>query len=301
VTYTLNPGGLTNSTDGIFAGLTPSITTTYTVSATWGGCTREAQETVTVEGNIVVSIDPASKTVCDFTSAVTLTASTSINGSSCSSCSYSWSTGESPQSIDVNTEGTYTVSSTTANGCASFNTAESIITLAGGGSGGNSCDVLYVSPSGSGTGFTKGSPTSLANAVSEARCTNTTIKMMVGVYDLTDYQTVPSYITIEGGYSSDFTTKSSDMSGGSNSTTIRRSSGADTGYSTDCSAFRVEDGAEEFRIQNLRIEMPGSPNVASHTAGAGLKNYGIKLGSSCSDYNIVRCYIDAGVGAAPTP
>jgi hypothetical protein len=61
----------------------------------------------------------------------------------------------------------------------------------------------------------------------------------------------------------------------------------------------VEDGAEEFRIQNLRIEMPGSTNVAGHTAGSGLVNYGIKLGTSCSDYNIVRVYIDAGVGAAP--
>ncbi|MEA3449124.1 MAG: hypothetical protein U9Q98_11870, partial [Bacteroidota bacterium] len=305
VTYTLNPGGLTNSTDGIFAGLTPSITTTYTVSATWGGCTREAQESVTVEGNIVVSIDPASKTVCDFTSDVTLTASTSINGSNCSSCSYSWSTSETTQSIDVSAEGTYTVSSTTINGCTSFNTAESIITLAGGGSGGNSCDVLYVSPTGGGTGLTKDSPTTLANAVDEAVCTNTTIKMQVGVYNLSNFQYVPSYITIEGGYDSDFLTKSSDMSGGSNSTTIRRSSTNDVDnrpttpitYPTDCSAFRVDDGAEEFRIQNLRIEMPGSPNVSDHAASSGLINYGIKLGTSCKEYNIVRIYIDAGVGA----
>jgi hypothetical protein len=45
--------------------------------------------------------------------------------------------------------------------------------------------------------------------------------------------------------------------------------------------------------------MPGSPSVAGHAASSGLINYGIKLGTSCSDYNIVRVYIDAGVGAAP--
>ncbi|PLX08027.1 MAG: hypothetical protein C0596_08750 [Marinilabiliales bacterium] len=306
-TYTLNPGGATNTTDGIFTGLTPQITTIYTVSATYGGCTRTAQDTVEVEGNIIVSIDPAGKTVCDFTSPVTLTASTSINGTTCGSCSYTWSTTETTSSIDVSAEGTYTVSSVTPGGCASFNTASSTIVLAGGGTGGGSCDVIYVSPSGGGDGYTKDAPTTLDDAVEKALCTNTVIKMMVGVYNLSNFQYVPSYITIEGGYDSDFLTKSSDMSGGSNSTTIRRSSSydidyrddPDTEYTTHCSAFRVDNGAELFRIQNLRIEMPCSTNVAGHAASSGLINYGIKLGSSCTDYNIVRIYIDAGVGAAP--
>ena len=298
-TYTLNPGGATNTTNGVFTGLTPQITTIYTVSATYGGCTRTAQDTANVEGNIIVSIDPAGKTVCDFTTPVTLTASTSINGTNCTSCTYTWSTTETTSNIDVSAEGTYTVNSVNANGCESFNTAESTISLAGGGTGGSSCDVIYVSPGGTGDGFTKEAPTTLDDAVDKAVCTNTVIKMQVGVYTLNNFQYVPSYITIEGGYNSDFTTKSSDMTGGSNSTTIRRSSSADTGYATDCSAFRVDDGAELFRIQNLRIEMPGSPSVAGHAASSGLINYGIKLGTSCSDYNIVRVYIDAGVGAAP--
>ncbi len=306
-TYTLNPGGSTNTTNGVFSGLAPAITTIYTVSATYGGCTRTASDTVEVEGNIIVSIDPAGKTVCDFTTPVTLSASTSINGTTCSSCSYIWSTTETTSSIDVNAEGTYTVSSVTANGCASFNTAESTIALASGGTGGGSCDVIYVSPSGTGDGYSKDTPTTLDDAVDKALCTNTVIKMQVGIYTLTNFQYIPSYVTIEGGYNSDFTAKSSDMSGGSNSTTIRRSSSMDietrddpdTNYPTNCSAFRVDNGAELFRIQNLRIEMPGSSNVTGHTASSGLINYGIKLGTSCSDYHIVRCYIDAGVGAAP--
>ncbi|MDD4217797.1 MAG: hypothetical protein PHZ24_10740, partial [Bacteroidales bacterium] len=298
-TYTLNPGGTTNSTNGQFAGITPTITTTYTVSATYGGCTRTATKTVNVEGNIIVNVVPAAKTVCDFTSPVVLTASTSINGTPCVGCIHTWSTTETTDIINVNAAGTYTVSSVTASGCASSNTASATITLASSGTGGGSCDVIYVSPSGSGDGYTKTSPTSLADAVAKARCTNTAIKMMVGVYTLTNFQIVPSFITIDGGYDSDFLTKSSDMSGGTSSTTIRRSSSTDIGHSGECSAFRVEDSAEDFRIQNLRIEMPGSPNVPAHAANSGLISYGIKLGTGCKEYNIVRCYIDAGVGAAP--
>lgn len=301
VTYSLNPGGLINSTNGIFPNLSPSITTTYTVSASYGGCTKTANITITVEGNIIVSVNPSSKSVCDFSSPVNINASTTINGELCNNCIYSWSTGANTQSINVSEPGTYTVSVVTSNGCAAYNTATSNIYLAGAGSGGSSCDVIYVSPDGGGDGFSKESPTTLADAVEKARCTNTIIKMMVGIYNLNDFQIVPSYITIEGGYSSDFSTKSSDLSGGTNSTTIRRQPGADTGYSDDCTAFRIEDGAENFTLQNLRIEMPGSTYIDLNEAGSNLTNYAIKIGSGCSDYNIIRCYIDAGKGAPPAP
>lgn len=301
VTYTLNPGALTNSTNGIFPNLSPSITTTYTVSASYGGCTKTANITITVEGNIIVSVNPSNKSVCNFSSPVNIIASTTINGEACINCIYSWSNGANTQSIDVIEPGTYTVSVVTENGCAAYNTATSNISLAGAGSGGSSCDVIYVSPSGGGDGYSKEFPTTLADAVEKARCTNTIIKMMVGIYNINDFQIVPSYITIEGGYSFDFSTKSSDLSGGANSTTIRRQPGADTGYANDCTAFRIEDGAEKFTLQNLRIEMPGSAYIDLNEAGSDLTNYTIKLGSSCKDYNIIRCYIDAGKGAPPAP
>lgn len=297
ITYTLNPGGLTNNTDGVFSGLTPAITTTYNVSTSYGGCSSSATVVVNVEGNILTSIDPTNKTVCSFP--VTLTATTNINGTPCVGCTYVWSTTETTSAISVGASGTYTVSATTPNGCTNFNSPQSIISEAGSGTGGGTCDVIYVSPAGGGTGLTKDSPTTLALAVDLAVCTNTTIKMMKGVYTLTDYQYVPSFITIEGGYDATFENKYSDLSGGSNSTTIRRSATADTGFPTHCSAFRVEDGAEEFRIQDIRIEMPGSAFVAGHAASSNMINYGIRLGTTCSNYNIVRCYIDAGVGAAP--
>lgn len=297
ITYTLNPGGLTNTTDGIFSNLAPAISTTYSVSATYGGCTRIASTDVMVESNVYTLIDPTNKTVCSFP--VDLSASTTIAGVPCVGCTYEWSTAETITTISVNAEGTYTVTVTSANGCTNFNNPSSTISLASSGLGGSSCDVIYVSPSGTGDGYSKSAPTTLDDAVDNAVCTNTVIKMQVGVYTLTDYQYVPSYITIEGGYDSDFDNKSSDMSGGANSTTIRRTSSADTGFATDCSAFRIDNSAEEFTIQNIRIELPGSTNVAVHTAGSGLTNYGIKLGTTCKDYHIVRCYIDSGIGAAP--
>lgn len=297
ITYTLNPGGLTNTTDGVFGGLSPLISTTYNVSVTYGGCTRSASASVTVEGNIVTTISPSSKTLCAATT-TPLTASTTINGVNCPTCTYVWSTTETTASITVGA-GTYTVAATSPAGCTNSNSPSSTVSLASAGTGGTTCDVIYVSPAGGGNGLSKGAPTTLAAAVTAAMCTNTIIKMQVGIYTITNYQAFDSYMTIEGGYNAGFTTKSSDMSGGANSTTIRRSNAADTDVGTECSAFKLANGADQFRIQDIRIEMPPNASYAGHAASSNKTNYGIKLGTGCTNYIIVRCYIDAGVGAAP--
>ena len=194
---------------------------------------------------------------------------------------------------------TYTVTATTSSGCTNGNSPSTTLSLASSGTGGGSCDVIYVSSSGGGTGLTKDSPTDLASAITMARCTYTTIKMQKGIYTLTNYQEIHSFVTLEGGYDNGFTTKYSDMTGGTNSTTIRRSNAADSDNTNTCTCFRVDNSAMNFRIQDLRIELPGSANVTGHAAGSNRTNYGIKLGSGCTGYNIVRCYIDAGVGSAP--
>jgi hypothetical protein len=299
VTYTLNPGGLTNNTNGVFSGLSPMITTTYIVSATFGGCSKNASTTVTVEGNIITTISPGTTTVCSFSPPIVLTATTTINGVACGSCTYSWSNGHTGDTIHVTAGGTYSVTVTTGTGCHNSNSPSTILTLASAGTGGGSCDVIYVSPAGGGSGLTKASPTTLANAITLAECTYTTIKMQKGIYNLTDYQILHSYVTIEGGYDVGFTTKSSDLTGAANSTTIRRRNNADTDNPNTCTAFRVDPGASAFRIQDIRIEMPGSAFVGGHVAGSNKTNYGIKLGAGCTGYNIIRCYIDAGVGAIP--
>jgi|GEM_PF-1889844 len=301
-TYTLSPGGLTNNTNGIFNGLSPVVNTNYIVSATYAGCTKTATATVIVEGNILTTLNPGTTTVCDFTTPAVLTANTAINGAACGTCTYLWSTGSTTDTIHVTAPGTFTVTVTTGSGCHNGNSASATISLASAGAGGGSCDVIYVSPAGGGNGLTKTSPTTLANAISLAQCTYTVIKMQRGVYTLTDYQPVHSYVTIEGGYNNLFTTKYSDMTGNSNSTTIRRTIAGDSDNANTCTCFRVDNGANNFRIQDIRIELPGATPLASnpaHAAGVNKTNYGINMGSGCAAYNIVRCYIDAGIGSAP--
>jgi hypothetical protein len=297
-TYNLNPGGLTNSTNGVFSGLTPVSNTLYTLSVAYGGCTKTATTTVNVESNIITTISPSSKTICDAANEV-LTASTTINGVPCVGCTYVWSTTATTNSITVGA-GTYTVIATTPIGCHNDNSPSTTLTAASSGSGGGSCDVIYVSPAGGGTGLIKSSPTTLANAISMAECTYAVIKMQKGIYSFTDYLPIHSYVTIEGGYDSGFNTKSSNLTGGTNSTTIRRSTAGDTGNTTKCSAFVADDNATLFRIQDIRIELPGAASgFATHSGGSNKTNYGIRLGNNCTDYDVIRCYIDAGAGSTP--
>ena len=286
-TYTLTPGPVSNGT-GVFA-VNPATTTTYTVSVTSGTCTFTKSLTITLENNVVVSIDPVDPQVCPA-GTVTLTATTTINGLPCIGCTFSWTPGgETTASINKGA-GTYTVTSTTTNGCVS-NTASSTVTEATAGAG-VSCNVWYVSTGGGGDGQTKATPTDLVTALANALCTSASIKMQGGTYAISDFIAVDSYITIEGGYDAAFDIKSSDMAAGT-ATTIQRSLTADSDQALRCTAFRVTTGSSGFRFQDLRIEFTG----AAHAAGSQISNYGIYLESGCSGYDIVRCYIGAGTGA----
>ncbi len=292
-TYTLTPGGATNTT-GVF-NVNPTATTTYTVSATLGACTQSASTTVTLIGNVVVSVTPVDPTLCSGTT--DLTATTMVDGVACTDCDYSWNTGtftENNVASSVWTNrpsGSYTVTSSTSEGCGSDNTASTTVSLASAG-GGTSCDVLYVD-SYNGTvrdGSTKANPTSLLDALTKALCTNTVIKMQGGTYSVTDNIDINSYVTIEGGYNAAFTTKSSDMSSGT-ATTLVRTSGSDSDDANSCTLFDVVAGADDWRLQDLRIEMP------DNSAGTQITNYGIYIPNGCTGYNIVRCYVDGGTGS----
>lgn len=107
--------GLGSSTS---VSVSPSITTTYTVTGTTGACSSVDTATVTVAGGPVITINANPSTaVCPGT-AVTLTASSSIGGTT-----YAWSTSQSGPSITptVATTTTYTVTGTAA-GCNGFQT-----------------------------------------------------------------------------------------------------------------------------------------------------------------------------------
>ena len=282
-TYTLSPGGTSNTT-GTFT-VNPTVTTAYTVSVTYGGCTKTATTTITVISNIVANIDPINPTICS--GSTTLTAFSTINGTDCSTCTYLWAPGGATTAAITATSGTYTVT-VSKPGATCTSTATSTVTLASGA--GSNCNVIYVSPSGNGEGVSPTDPTSIDIALTSAVCAGAIIKMQTGTYNISDKLILSSYVTLEGGYNSTFTIKTSDMSSG-NATTIVRDATPDGGSGLIITAFEVPASQTGFRLQDIRIEMP------SNVAEAQLTNYGIKLGASCTSYNIVRCYIDAGKGS----
>lgn len=282
-TYTLNPGGTSNTT-GTFT-VNPNITTAYTVSVTYGGCTKTASTTVTVLSNIIAAINPVNPTICSGTT--TLSADVTVNGSPCPTCTFSWSPGGATTSSITAGAGTYTVT-VTKPGSSCSGTASSTVSVTSGS--GSNCNVIYVSPSGSGTGSTPSDPTSLDDALSAAACQGAIIKCQTGVYNISNKLSITSYTVLEGGYNAAFTSKTSDMSTG-NATTIIRDATPDGGSGLIVTTIEVPASQTGFRIQDIRIEMP------YHDAGAQLTNYGIKMGASCTSYNIVRCYIDAGAGS----
>lgn len=282
-TYSLNPGGSSNTT-GTFT-VTPNITTAYTVSVTYGGCTKTASTTVTVLSNIVASIDPVNPTICSGTT--TLTASAIVNGASCPTCTFSWAPGGATTSSITASAGTYTVT-VTKPGSACTGSATSTVSVTSGS--GSNCNVIYVTPDGTGTGTSPSDPTSLENALTSAVCQGAVIKCQGGTYNISNKLTITSYTILEGGYNAAFTSKSSDMSSGI-ATTIIRDATPDGGSGLNITAIEVAASQTAFRIQDIRIEMP------LNAEGAQLTNYGIKLGASCTSYNIVRCYIDAGAGS----
>jgi hypothetical protein len=283
-TYTLTPGGTSNTT-GTF-NVNPNVTTTYVVTVTYGGCTKTATNSVGVLSNVVATIYPINPTICSGTT--TLTASATVNGTSCPTCTYSWSPGGATTAAITVGSGTYTVT-VVKPGSTCNATASSTVNLVSAG-GGSNCNIYYVSPTGTGTGFSPSDPTSIDAALDAATCAGAIIKMQTGNYNLSDKLTITSYTTMEGGYNSTFTTKTSDMQSG-NATTLVRDATPDGGTGTNVTTIEAGASTVGFRIQDIRIEM------ADEAAGAQLTNYGIKLGASCSGYKIVRCYIDAGVGS----
>jgi hypothetical protein len=283
-TYTLTPGGTSNTT-GSFT-VNPNVTTTYVVTVTYGGCTKTATTTVSVLSNVVATIYPINPTICSGTT--TLTASAIVNGTSCPTCTYSWAPGgATTQAITVGS-GTYTVT-VVKPGSTCNATASSTVSLVSAG-GGTNCNIYYVSPTGTGSGFSPSDPTSIDAALDAATCAGAIIKMQTGTYNLSDKLTITSYTTMEGGYNSTFTIKTSDMSSG-NATTLVRDETPDGGTGTNVTTIEAAASTVGFRIQDIRIEM------ADEVSGAQLTNYGIKLGASCSGYKINRCFIDAGAGS----
>lgn len=115
-TYTWNPGGLS----GASVVVTPTVTTTYSVTGSNGACLGNSSKILTVNPNPTVTVNSA--TICTGGTA-TLTAS--------GATSYSWSTGSTAASINPSPGATtvYTVTGTGAGSCTNIKTTT--VTVAG--------------------------------------------------------------------------------------------------------------------------------------------------------------------------
>lgn len=115
--------GNTWSTGATTQSITVSAAGTYTVSVTDGnGCTSTA-------GSATVTVNPLpSAPIVSASGPTTFCTGGSVTLTSSSATGNTWSTGETTQSITVNTAGTYTVSYVDGNGCTS-STASTTVTI----------------------------------------------------------------------------------------------------------------------------------------------------------------------------
>ena len=293
VNYSWAP--VSNTTDNVT--VSPIADITYIATASYAGCSLSIAQAVLIRLPPIVSVTPPNVTLCSGTT--NLVASASMSGSNCASCNYTWSGSSSqvdnnvPSSTITNVgPGTYSVSVNSSNGCVG-NTAVSTISIIS-PSLPPSCNVLYVNPAGGGTGLTPTSPTDIQTAIGLAACNNVVIKMEVGDYTINAPLNLSGFTTIEGGYNSGFTIKTSakGTTGGfplQGTRIIRSTSGLEGSVGNfRYTAIIVTPAASYFRLQDLRIEMP------NNVAGSAISNYGLYLGTGCNNYNITRCYIFSG-------
>lgn len=292
-TYSWSTGATTSSIT-----VTPTATTIYTVTVSYAGCTKSASGTVTIAPTPVATISPMNPILCSGT--VDLTATSLLNGSSCTNCSYTWTTTPATTTFTQNNVpssvwtgrgvGTYNVVVTSSAGCASASVTTTVGTPSNTPA---SCNVFYASPTGGGNGLTTTTPTTLANAVSLAACNNAVIKLQIGTYTLDNPLTIFSAMTIEGGYNVGYTTKSS-LAG---ATTITRSVNNVEGLPDAGRLVALQaSNASYFRLQDITITTAAAP-AATPTSPKGISTYAVYL-NNCNNYDIVRCQLLPGAASA---
>ena len=283
--------------------INPTSTNTYIGTATYGGCSQSVSLAITVSQPPVVSVNPSNVSLCSGTT--NIVASATMNGSACTNCNYVWS-GSSTQTdngvpnstITGAGAGTYSVTVSSNTGCLGNSSISTVSILSP--SSPPSCDIIYVSPAGGGSGLVPASPTTIQTALTMAACNSIVIKMQIGDYPISNPLSVTSFVTIEGGYNVGFTLKTSAKAtvGGfpaQGTRIIRNTSNVEgtAGY-LRLTAFNITSGSSYFRLQDIRIDMP------DNAAGTAISNYGVYLGNGCSNYNIVRCYIYSGNAGSGT-
>lgn len=261
------------------------ITLTADINNLCGTETVVITQTVNIQ-NIPppTTITPSPTYMCPG-DAVTLTVSSTSPG-----VSYLWSDGSTTTSTSVSPASDQTYDVTTSwYGCNALDTVQVIVRDPGTVP---SCNVIYVSTTGSGIG-TQADPTDLLTALSMSNCNGAIIRMAVGTYNFDDpISTISSFTTIEGGFDDGNGWQKTSLPG---ATTINRTTANIEGSGASERIVAIYgNGIHDFRLQDLTITTDDAP---SGTAGYGVSTYGMHL-TGAYNYEIVRCQILPGNGSA---
>ncbi len=266
-----------------------SNSTVYTLTTIYAdGCSSQDFVRLSLDRGPDVSISPQIAYACPGNT-------TTFTANASNASSFIWNTGATTPSLVISSgvDSSLVLIAENANGCRDSATADLRINSPST----NFCDVIYVSPSvslGSGSG-TQTDPYHILDAIDEASCSNTLIKMDVGTYTIdAPIKNIGGNITLEGGFMRSFGWQKISTVGAS---TIFRTNDNPEGapLAKRISAFEIS-GASNFRFQDIRVQVEAAVD-------SGTSTYGFHL-NACSDYEFVRCEItvgDAAPGLAGTP
>jgi gliding motility-associated-like protein len=142
------------------------------------------------------------------------------------------------------------------------------------------CDIIYVSPNGSGSG-TKAAPTDIQTALNMVSPGLNQIRMAQGTYPISDTLFLVNGVTIDGSYDPTTWIKSNNIP-----TVIHRDATAPTSVSIFAlAAININD----FHLHDLSVVVDDAVEPSSSTCGIYI--------NGCSDYSLDRIRVDAGDGA----
>ncbi|NNF02159.1 MAG: hypothetical protein HKN22_05705, partial [Bacteroidia bacterium] len=148
------------------------------------------------------------------------------------------------------------------------------------------CNVVYATPNGTGGG-SQADPTNLRDAIRQAQCNNTVIRMSTGIYSIdTAITNITSFTTLEGGFNP-VTWEKTSLAG---ATTIYRTNNnvEDTLVAPRLVAIYM-NSAVAFKFQDITIEVQDAPVFGN----LGISTYGVHL-TNCSNYEFTRVKVLAG-------
>lgn len=141
------------------------------------------------------------------------------------------------------------------------------------------CDIIYVSPNGSGSG-TKAAPTSIQNALNLVGPGVDQIRMAQGTYPISDTLFLVSGVTIDGSYDPTTWVKSNNIP-----SVIHRDATAPTSVSIFALAgINISD----FHLHDISVLVDDAQELSSSACGIYL--------NGCSDYTINRVRVTTGNG-----